>query len=306
MVRLIYAFLSALFGMALPAAPAAAETAPLRILLIPADGGTADGTKADFKPLFDALSKSTGLTFDVQVGQSYAAVIEGMCAGQADIAWFGPVSFLTAQEKGCAELLAVEERNGSTTYFAGLFVRADSGIKSVKDLKGRSLALGSSHSASSFAYPLAILRNAGLDPVSDIAKLILSESHSQGLMALSLGRVDAAGASLISFERALNQGGLKASDFRILARSSAIPNPPLAVSTRLPAGLKKTLRSALATLHETPGVKPEAIRGYGGKPVDRYVTDMDPEEFTEAAKAILFLDDDLKAALLRKSGTPAR
>lgn len=306
MVRLVYPFLCALLSVALLVAPAEAETAPLRVLLIPADGGTADGTKSDFKPLFDALEKTTGLTFEVQVGQSYAAVIEGMCAGQADIAWFGPVSFLTAQEKGCAELLAVEERNGSTTYFAGLFVRADSGIKSVKDLKGRSLALGSSHSASSFAYPLAILRDAGVDPVGDIAWLMLSESHSQGLMALSLGRVDAAGASLISFERALNQGGLKASDFRILAKSSAIPNPPLAMSTRLPAALKQKLRSALETLHETPGIKPEAIRGYGGKPVDRYVTDIDSEELNAAAKAILFLDDDLKAALLRKSGKPAR
>jgi phosphonate transport system substrate-binding protein len=306
MKRLVFAVLATLLTMAHPLAPASAEPAALRVLLIPADGGTADGTKSDFKPLFDALSKTTGLSFDVRVGQSYAAVIEGMCAGQADIAWFGPSSFLTAQERGCAELLAVEERNGATTYYAGLFVRADSRIKSVKDLKGRTLALGSSHSASSFAYPLAMLRDAGLDPVDDIAGLVLSESHSQGLMALSLGRVDAAGASLISFERALNQGGLKASDFRILAKSSAIPNPPLAVSSRLPAELKKTLRTALANLHETPGIKADAIRGYGGKPVDRYITDIDADELAEAAKVILFLDDDLKAALLRKAGAPAR
>lgn len=306
MMRLVYALLCTLLAFFVPAAPASGEPAALRVLLIPADGGTADGTKSDFKPLFDALSQTTGLKFDIRVGQSYAAVIEGMCAGQADIAWFGPVSFLTAQERGCAELLAIEERNGSSTYFAGLFVRADSGIKSIKDLKGRSLALGSSHSASSFAYPLAMLHGAGLDPVKDIARLVLSESHSQGLMALNLGRVDAAGASLISFERALNQGGLKAADFRILAKSGPIPNPPLAVSARLSDELKKTLRSALSTLHETPGIKPDAIRGYGGKPVDRYVTDVDPDELADAAEAILFLDDDLKAALLRKAGTPSR
>ena len=128
-----------------------AETAPLRVLLIPADGGTEDGTKADFKPLFDAMTRVTGLEFEVTVGQSYSAVIEGMCAGHADIAWFGPVSYLEARDRGCAELLGIEERGGSTHYYAGLFVLASSGIKSVAHLSGRRLALGSSHSASSFA-----------------------------------------------------------------------------------------------------------------------------------------------------------
>lgn len=120
-----------------------AGAAPLRVLLIPADGGTEDGTKADFKPLFDALTRVTGLEFEVNVGQSYSAVIEGMCAGHADIAWFGPVSYLEARDRGCAELLGIEERSGSTHYYAGLFVLASSGIKSVAQLSGRRVALGS-------------------------------------------------------------------------------------------------------------------------------------------------------------------
>lgn len=278
------------------------EAAPLRVLLIPADGGTEDGTKADFKPLFDALTRVTGLEFEVTVGQSYSAVIEGMCAGHADIAWFGPVSYLEARDRGCAELLGIEERGGSTHYYAGLFALASSGIKSVTHLSGRRLALGSSHSASSFAYPLAILKDSGIDPLTDLGALRLSESHTQSLMALSSGQVDAAGASLTSFERAVNQGGLDASKFRILAKSAPIPNPPLAVSSKLTASLKARLRSALGELHETPGVRREAIRGYGGKVVDRYITDFDETSLDTAAERIAFIDDDFTAALIRKAG----
>lgn len=274
---------------------------PLRVLLIPADGGTEDGTKADFKPLFDALSHATGLVFDVRVGQSYAAVIEGMCAGHADIAWFGPVSYIEARDRGCAELLAIEETAGSTTYYAGLFVRASSDIQTVSQLSGRTLALGSSHSASSFAYPLALLKAENIDPLTDLKALRLNESHTQSLMALQSGDVDAAGASLTSFERALNQGGLDASNFRILARSDSIPNPPLAMSRKLPEDVKATLREALGKLHETAGVDPATIRGYGGKRVDRYVTQFDEAEIDEAFEAVAFVDDDLKAALLRKA-----
>ncbi len=306
MLQVWKAIISALmlFGIGLNGA-ADAKT-PLRVLLIPADGGTEDGTKADFKPLFDALATATGLEFDIRVGQSYAAVIEGMCAGHADIAWFGPVSFVTARDRGCAELLAVEARGNSTSYHAALFVRAESDILKVGDLKGRSLALGSSHSASSFAYPLAILKSGGVDPVKDIARLSLFESHSQGLMALSLGRVDASGASLISFERAINQGGLDPAAFRILARSGPIPNPPLAISTRLPDDLKEKLQQALSTLHETEGIAPGAIRGYGGKPVDRYVTGYNDADLSASTDLIAFIDDDLRAALLRKAGKAAQ
>ncbi len=50
-------------------------TAPYRVMLVPADGGTEDGTRADFKPLFDAVTQSTGLHFDIKVGQSYGNVI---------------------------------------------------------------------------------------------------------------------------------------------------------------------------------------------------------------------------------------
>ena len=288
--------------------PASAQTRgtrqePLRVLLIPADGGTEDGTKADFKPLFDTITRTSGFYFDVQVGQSYAAVIEGMCAGLADIAWFGPVSFIEARNRGCAELLAVEERDGSSTYYAALFVSASSDIRSIGDLPGHSLALGSSHSASSFAYPIAMIAKAGIDPLFDLGALRLTGSHANSLMALKSGQVDAAGASLVSFERAVNQAGLDASAFRILAKSDPIPNPPIAMNPGLSVAMKSALRDAIAGVHAAPGVNPDAIRGYGGKRVDRYDTRVDDNVFTDAAAAIAFIDDDFKAAVLRKAGT---
>ena len=37
---------------------------PLHVLLIPADGGTESGTLADYQPIFNAVSRSTGMTFE--------------------------------------------------------------------------------------------------------------------------------------------------------------------------------------------------------------------------------------------------
>ena len=72
---------------------------PLRVMLIPADGGTESGTKADFMPLFNAVSKSTGLVFDVKVGQSYGSVIEAMSNGQVEIGFFGAVSYMAVRKQ---------------------------------------------------------------------------------------------------------------------------------------------------------------------------------------------------------------
>ena len=270
-MRILYAallvFLTALSTYPSYAQEIGSQQKPIRVMLIPADGGTEDGTKADFQPLFDAITRSSDLHFTVSTGQSYAAVIEAMCAGLTDIVWYGPASYLEARDRGCAELLAVEERDGTSTYYAGLFVAADSGASSVADLSGGSLALGSSHSASSFAYPLVMLKNAGLDPLKDLSALRVTGSHTNSLLALKNGLVAAAGASFVSFERAVNQGSLDPRAFRILAKSDPIPNPPIAMNTALPEAIKAELKKAMSGIHEADGISPASIRGYGGKPV---------------------------------------
>ncbi len=78
------------------------------------DGGTESGTIADYQPVFNAVSRSTGIKFDLKVAQSYGAVVEAMCGGRADVAFMGPVTYLQAQKRGCAKLLAVGVENGQS------------------------------------------------------------------------------------------------------------------------------------------------------------------------------------------------
>jgi phosphonate transport system substrate-binding protein len=270
-------------------------------MLIPADGASADGTVADFAPLFAALSSVTGLRFDLRAGHSYAAVIEGICARQADIAWLGPLAYQQARERGCAELLGVEVVDGASTYYAGIFVDRRAKFRGVSDLRGRSLALGSMQSASSFAYPLALLHAAGLDPARDLRAIRLASSHAATLTGLRNGQVDAAGASFVSYERAVNQGVVGPQDLRVLARSAPIPNPPLAIHPALSASLKARLRTALAEVHRTPGIRKDMIRGYGGRIVDRYDVTVQDRVFSDAARAVASIDEAERSAILRKA-----
>jgi phosphonate transport system substrate-binding protein len=274
---------------------------PLRVMLIPADGGTASGTLADFQPLFDAVSKTTGLKFQLRVGDSYAAVVEALKAKHVDIAWLGPVAYVQAHAAGAAEMLGVAVSNGESAYYSGIFVRRNAPFESLQELRGKRLALGDVNSGSSFTYPIDMLLKAGIDPARDLAAVRLTGSHSASLAALAEGHVDAAGLSFESFSKAANSGAIDAKQFRVLGRSVAIPNPPLALSTALPSTLKATLRDAFANVHSAPGVSPEMIRGYGGARVDRYETDVPAVTFQSVGATFERVNDDVRAAVLRKA-----
>lgn len=278
------------------------STHPLRVALIPADGGTEDGTRADYEPVFEFVEKATSLTFEISVGQSYNAVVEAMCSGAADIAFLGPVTYLQARHRGCAELLAVGVDDGVSVYYAGIFAQARGDIRSIEDLEGRSIALGDVNSTSSFVFPLAMILDAGIDPIRDLGAIRLTGSHANSLASLVQGQVDAAAASFDSFEKAVRQNAIDPREVRAIGRSAEIPFPPLVMRRQLPEALKTELRAAFASVHRMDGMRPGMLRGYAGRQIDRYEVAFDPTKFDVTAAVMARVDKDLKAAIVEQAG----
>lgn len=274
---------------------------PLMVMLIPADGGTEEGTIKDFQPVFNAITRAYDINFVIKVGQSYGAVVQAMANDQVDVAFHGPVSYVQTRERGAAQLLAVSVDKGSSVYYSGIFVPKDSPVKTLADLKGKSVAVGDSSSASSFTFPLAMIKDAGVDPVQDLSKIVMTGSHVNSLKAVAEGKTDAGCASFDSLEKAINQGQIAADALRPLQKSEPIPNPPIAMHTKLPDALKTKLKDAFTNVHKAEGVTPEMIRGYGGKKVDRYDTEYSEDEFMKAA-AKLDMIEKIKAEILAKAG----
>ncbi|WP_042878771.1 phosphate/phosphite/phosphonate ABC transporter substrate-binding protein [Cupriavidus necator] len=274
---------------------------PLRVVLIPADGGTEDGTKKDFEPIFGAISQATGLKFDIKIGQSYGAVVEAMCNGAADIAWYGPASYLQARARGCAELLALAVRDGQSVYYSGIFARADAGISRISDLRGKKIALGDVNSTSSFNVPVAMMLSSGIRPASDAAAISMAGSHANVLKALAEGLVDAGGASFDSFEKAANANAIDPARIKVVAKSAPIPYPPLAMHPKLSDGVKARLRDAFNNINKLPGITKDQIRGYGGSKVDGYTSKVSETDMAAAGKMFDLVTDQVKTDIIRKA-----
>lgn len=300
----IFVFLISLLTTGLSFAqslPDGSKERPLRVILVPADGGTEDGTKADFQPIFNVITKMTGLHFDIKVGQSYSAVVEAMCSRVSDIAFFGAVTYMQAHQRGCANLLALSVEKGQSVYYAGMFVKADSPMKSIQDVRGKKAAFGDVNSTSSFTYPVAMLLDAGINPARDLGAIHMTGSHAGSLKALQEGLVDVASASFDSYEKAVKQGAIDPAKIKVLVKSEPIPNPPLAMHPKLPKAIQDALRKALNTAHTAPGVTPDMIRGYGGKKVDRYDANVSGDVMLAAAKKLELVNAAVRSEILAKA-----
>jgi len=279
--------------------PDGSKEHPLRVLMIPADTGSNDITQ-DYKPVFNGITKNYGIYFDIKAGNSYSAVVEGLCNNQADIAWLGASTFGEANERCGVDLLAVDVKKGDSSYYSGIFTRKDKGIKSLSDLKGKSIAFGSTSSTSSFNFPVAMLIADGVNPVKDFNKVIIAGSHSASLAALAEGKVDAAAASYNSFGKAVKKGAIDPSKFMPLAKSQPIPNPPMAMNKGLNNNLKIKLREAFNNIHTK--IDSSKIRGYGGKKVDRYDANFDEKKIFAALAKLGAVTKQVKADMVDKAG----
>ena len=298
--------LAATAAVALPLSSASAvdmpdgsANEPVRVIMVPAEIGSRD-TLSDYRPVFNAITKEYGIHFDLKLGDSYAAAVQGLCNDQADIGWYGAVTYGQAREICGAELLAVDVKKGNSVYYSGIYTAKNSGVGNLEQLKGQSLAVGDPNSTSSFNFPFAMVLAAGVDPARDLKKIVIAGSHTNSIAALKEGRVTAAAASFNAWEKAVKKGVIDPAKFKVLAKSEGIPNPPLAMNKKLDPKLKAKIRVAFSEIHTK--VDPQFIRGYGGKTVDRYDTEYPLSKMLGALDKLSALTKRVKGEIIEKAG----
>ena len=246
-------FLLVFFFLQIPcvsAEPIGTPKNPLRMMFVPS--GDAQVIVKGGQEVAELLQKETGLYFKTSVATSYAAVIEAMGAGKVDIGWLATFSYVLAKEKYDVELLLVVQRFGSPFYRGQIMVRTNSGIDSLKDLKGKSFAFVDPASTSGHLYPKSLLLSKGLDPKNFFGKTVFAGSHNAVVFSIYKGEVDG-GAAYDGSRAAVAKSYPDIFEkIKVIAYTKEIPNDTVSVRKELPENLKITLREGLKKISRSP------------------------------------------------------
>jgi phosphonate transport system substrate-binding protein len=151
------------------------------------------------------LAKLVGLPVRVTVASDYAAVVEALRNKTADLAFVHPAGYVLANREAKAMIVAKDEWHGHTSYTARIFVRKESGIKTLDELRGKTIAFVDPSSTSGYVYPMVMLIQRGYvkdrDPKTFFREALFAGSHDAALQALLHGHVDA----VASFDQAREQ-----------------------------------------------------------------------------------------------------
>ncbi len=211
-----------------------------------------------------------GLELDYLLYSSYERQVTGLFAGHFHVAWNSPLAWLEAERAARAagrKAEAIAMRDSDRDLTSVIVVRADSPIRDVGDLRGRTVAVGASDSPQATLIPLLHLAEQGLVPERDFRVLcfdVLVGKHGDHIggerdaaKSLAAGEVDAAcmiDGNHLTFSR---EGTLPAGTTRILARTGSYDHCNFTVLDDAPRAAVARFRELLLTMsYDDPEARP--------------------------------------------------
>jgi phosphonate transport system substrate-binding protein len=238
----------------------AANPSKLRVALLPDENASTIIQNA--QPLKKYLEDTLKKEIELVVTTDYSSMIEAMRFNRIEVAYFGPLSYVLAKSKAPGiEPFAVGVAKGSPTYKSVIITLADGSLKSIADIKGKTMGFGDNASTSSHLIPRAYLARNGLIGEKDY-KLAHLGTHDAVARAVETGKVDAGGLSQEIFKVLVAKGSIDGSKLKVLAESDPIPNYPMVMQGSLDAELKAQIKKAFLDLKDAAILKTFRAEGF--------------------------------------------
>jgi phosphonate transport system substrate-binding protein len=251
-VRLVALVLFVLMAMVLAGcggSKVGTEDNPVVMSFVPS--GDTQEIIASGDTLAQMITDKTGLVVQANVGTDFAAVREAMGAGKAHIGWLNTFNYVLANEKYGVDVGLVTERFGSTTYLGQFNVRADSGITTLEDIKGKVMCWVDPNSTSGYIIPRIMLAANGIDPDNDFSKTVEAGSHNNSVQAVYEGQCDV-GVSYADARSSIEETHPDVKDVvAVLATTTEIPNDSVSFAKDFDAEMRQQIVDALLEIAGT-------------------------------------------------------
>lgn len=256
---LCYGIPALLIGLILYALPAqSADTQPqtddTELVMGIFPRRSADVTKKLFTPLAAYLSRQLERPIRLETTHNFVSFWDNVDRQRYDIVHFNQYHYVRSHKtRGYRVILKNEELNRSTIA-ASLFVRKDSGINSVMDLKGRKIVFGGGKTAMmSYIAASHLLEAGGLHKGDYVTTFAINPLRA--VIGVYYQQASAAGAGDVVKLLPRVRQEIDISELNTLATSRPMAHLPWAVKQDMSQQTSRRIQTILSRAAETPSGK---------------------------------------------------
>lgn len=191
-----------------------------------------------WRPALRRASELSGHKFEVKSYRNFRAFINDLRGGLMDFAYLAPFHMVVANSaQGYVPLL----RDGSEPLIGLLVVKRDGPLRSLDDLRGRTIDFPSPQ-----AFAASVLLRARLREREDVSFTPrYVGTHGNVYRHVALGQAIAGGG--VNFSLAKEPPALR-EKLRVLYKTEAVPGHPIAAHPRVPIAVRRALVEAITSM----------------------------------------------------------
>jgi len=220
-----------------------AADAPLVMGIFPRRQATL--TTELYAPLAGYLSRELGREVRIVTAKDFDAFWDGVEQRRFDIVHYNQFHYVRSADK--YRVIAHNEEFGTGTVAGALYVRKDSGINAIAQLRGRKIVFGGGTDAMmSYILPSYLLLQAGLQPAD--YETVFSKNPPNSLISLFHRQADASGAGDILIDLPVVRDAMDTSTVTHLGMTERVLHLPWAVRKDMPKALGARIQALLVGL----------------------------------------------------------
>lgn len=204
-----------------------------------------------FMPLANYLTRELGVPVRIETTPDFSSFWNAVQAKRYDIVHYNQYHYLRSHKQQGYQVIAKNEEGGTSSIAGVVLARADSGFKTLNDLRGKTILFGGNKQALiSYVIPTYLLRQAGLGPGDYQEEFALNPPNVT--LAVFFRRAPAGGTGDIVYNTDYLRDKVDVSKLQIIARSKPVAHLPWAVRGDLPVALRERIRHALLAVKQAP------------------------------------------------------
>lgn len=217
----------------------ASANLPAKLRFAISDSKGLEELQRDYEQFRAALETALDIPIEFFPVEDYFTAASALQSNQVDMVWADPAVYVAIRARTNAVPVVTINRPDYRTIFA---VRADSGIKTIQDLRGKTIDMYELGSTAPHLGGIKILIDAGLNPQSDF-KVILPGTHS--IKTLKDGEADAWVRPLHRYRIVLKEEGASEQDYPIIAQGDSLPGDVFVLSSQLAPTVVTTIQTRM-------------------------------------------------------------